>query len=344
MGSNMTIHASAPVSILDLGNWTDTPFAEHGAVLNIAVDYPVQVTVRSRKRPGVMVRTQVTQRALESGGGERSCPLEYDLLRAAARYFSVDGIEADLCYSLPPECGVSAHASAMVVLTAAVAAFAGKNYTPMQISGIAHRLHSEALGQPLGVHGHMAATMGGIALYRTTPHPRVFATPLTLTTELQRELERRLALVLTGRTPRGDFLVRLASACQPGDRQALKLLWRLRSIPAQAFESLTGGDFHRLTAIVAEGAILQERLCPSFRTPESWFLSLTASRQQGVTKTNCEGGSVTVLAPPEQIIVLTTLIREAGYTVLPIVMSPAGLRVWCDQTAQQPIPSCCQAA
>ena len=180
----MIIHACAPISMLDLGNWTDTPFAEHGAILNMAIDYPVRVTIRPRRRGGVMIRTSVQHRIHGSGGGERSCPMEYDLLRAAAHYFGVEGVEADLCYHLPPECGLSATASAMVAMTAALAHYTGKSYAPHQLATVAHQLHSAALNQPLGLHGHMAAAQGGIALYRITPHPRVFPSPVALDSAL----------------------------------------------------------------------------------------------------------------------------------------------------------------
>jgi hypothetical protein len=43
------IKCSAPIRICDLGGWTDTWFARHGAVLNIAVFPDVEVIVRMRE-------------------------------------------------------------------------------------------------------------------------------------------------------------------------------------------------------------------------------------------------------------------------------------------------------
>ncbi len=45
------INAAAPIRICDIGGWTDTWFAEHGAIFNIAI-YPyveVQISVAPRK-------------------------------------------------------------------------------------------------------------------------------------------------------------------------------------------------------------------------------------------------------------------------------------------------------
>lgn len=44
------VHAVAPIRICDIGGWTDTWFAKHGAIFNIAV-YPY-VEVQVREHPG----------------------------------------------------------------------------------------------------------------------------------------------------------------------------------------------------------------------------------------------------------------------------------------------------
>ena len=48
----MIIEAVASNRVGDFGGWTDTWFAESGAVVNFAIDLFARVTLRTRKRPG----------------------------------------------------------------------------------------------------------------------------------------------------------------------------------------------------------------------------------------------------------------------------------------------------
>ena len=52
-----SVHATAPIRACDLGGWTDTWFAGHGAVLNVAVTplVEVRIDVHRRTRPTVEV-------------------------------------------------------------------------------------------------------------------------------------------------------------------------------------------------------------------------------------------------------------------------------------------------
>ena len=137
--------------------------------------------------------------------------------------------------------------------------------------------------------------------------------------------------MLTGRTPRSDFLSRVAASCHPGDKHAWTALWHLRAIPAQAMEAISRWDFRQLGAVIAEGAALQERLCPALRTPETRYLNMLARRCGALaSKTNGEGGSVSLFGAPESIHTLEQMVREAGYALLPVRLNDSGLRVWSD--------------
>ena len=62
------MHATAPIRICDLGGWTDTWVARHGAILNIAVSPRVEVSVRAFAR------------------GSRDSPVVIDAVNYGLRY------------------------------------------------------------------------------------------------------------------------------------------------------------------------------------------------------------------------------------------------------------------
>jgi galactokinase/mevalonate kinase-like predicted kinase len=164
-GVNMIVRTSAPNHILDIGSWTDTAFAEHGAVLNGAIDAFTHVSLRPRSRRGVAVRH-------DADGGV----LAYrDFLQVVAGYFEVDGFEATIRQDNPAGLGLGASAATAVALTAAVARYAGRNYHNLQIAIIAHRIRSEECERPCAMQGYLAAALGGLSLYRLAPYPRAFA-------------------------------------------------------------------------------------------------------------------------------------------------------------------------
>src|ERR1700752_5221939 len=79
------IHSTAPIRICDNGGWTDTWFAQHGKVFNIAVQPGVEVEIRvhpvdSRPdRVGLHVRNYGERYAFSPG----NLPGRHPLLEAA---------------------------------------------------------------------------------------------------------------------------------------------------------------------------------------------------------------------------------------------------------------------
>ena len=65
------INSAAPIRVCDNGGWTDTWFAEHGKVFNIAVrphvEVQVEVSPRSEHDPHVLINAE---NLAESGDGE----------------------------------------------------------------------------------------------------------------------------------------------------------------------------------------------------------------------------------------------------------------------------------
>ncbi len=319
----MAIHASAPYRMLDIGSWTDTPFAEHGMALNCAIEPGVRVTLEARARDHASVWLRTTPAPYGT----------FDVLRLAARYFAVDGLAVWVESPWVTGSGVGAGAAIAVALTGALARYAGQQHTPHQLACIAHRLYSEALGTPCGMQSFMAAALGSIALYRVEPYPRVFTQPLALPAHGLGELERRLLLVHTGRMPRHNPYRELARRCRQGDRVTRAVLWQLRALPQCAYLALRQRDDAALALVMAEQQALQRQLIPALLSPEVQRIAAVARARGALAeKVNGAGGSVTVLCPPHARDAVMDALREIGYAATPVRLATGGVHVWQDAT------------
>jgi len=313
--------------IFDIGSWTDTPSAEHGAVLTCAIDCAIHVTLRNRQRGGHDVQTHYG--VLPHGQQARPVPFENDFFRLVLDYFNSSGIDAEVTGDVPPGFGLGGTAAVAVALTAAVGLFAGKSCTPHQLASIAHQLYLELMGRPYEMQGFLSAAIGGIALQRLTPYPRVFVQSVPLSEEVMNALEQRLLVILTGRPARRDAYHLLETRISEGGRAARESLWQLRSLPSRAVHVLRQGNFEMFGGILREQHALQRRLCPGVFSPEIWHLEAMALRHGAYgVKLNGMGGSVTVLSPPHQRGALEQYIRAMGYQVLTFKLDRCGLRLW----------------
>jgi len=327
----MIIHACAPNRILDFGSWTDTPFAEYGAALNCAIDVFSHVTLQPHARRGVLLRMNGTTSLLTPS--QRAELVSEEFLHAVARYFEVDGFEAQVHTDAPADAGLGTAASVGVALTAAVAEFAGHAIEPQRIAAIAHYVQCEELGRICGLQCYLAAALGGAALYRIEPYPRFFATPLPK--QAQDELEGRLLLVHTGRASAPNLYAEVGRRFLRGDRRSRVVLWQLRALPVRAYEAVAAGDFTALGTVMNEQAALQQQLCPSLNSPEArriWSVAREFGVQAG--KVNGSGGSLTLLCPPDARQPLMDSLRHVGYDTLPVSIERNGVQVWTDADAR----------
>src|SRR5436190_11626072 len=109
MGAVTTINAVAPIRICDIGGWTDTWFAGHGTILNLAVTPGVGVTVRVRSDASAAgqivldVQDYGDRYSYELSGG--SAPGRHPLIEAVVRSMSVPGgvgLEITIHSDAPP--------------------------------------------------------------------------------------------------------------------------------------------------------------------------------------------------------------------------------------------------
>lgn len=151
------INAMAPIRICDLGGWTDTWFAETGAVFNIGV-YPyaeVQIYVRETQSdtPRIVIHAENydVRYAIDPH------KIAYDrhpLLEASIDIMDLPdnlSFEINLYSRAPGGCSTGTSAAITTALLGALDLLTPGRRTPHEIARLAHRVETEKLGLQCGI-------------------------------------------------------------------------------------------------------------------------------------------------------------------------------------------------
>ncbi|MHB8294742.1 MAG: GHMP family kinase ATP-binding protein [Acidimicrobiales bacterium] len=195
--------SSAPIRICDLGGWTDTAFAEHGLVVNIAVEPRAEVGVVLRDPapgPGRRGHCQVHVLDYRETFELADAPQDHALLVAAIEDSGLADADMEVTVrcGAPPGSSTGTSAAVAVALIGALDGACGRSRSRLDVATAAHRLEVDRLGRQSGVQDQIASALGGVNSIEITRYPEVSVTPLLLQPGLASELERRLLLVYLG--------------------------------------------------------------------------------------------------------------------------------------------------
>lgn len=336
------INAAAPIRICDNGGWTDTWFAGHGKVFNIAVYPYAEVQVRVRKHHGAGPR--VTIYAENYGQRYSLEPLRgaYDkhpLLEAAIEYMGVPeelAIEVAIYSEAPSGCSTGTSAAVSVALIGALDCLTPGRLTSHEIAMAAQRIETELLGQQCGIQDQIAAAYGGVNYIEMFQYPHAAVSPIRVPDSIWWELEARLSLVFAGEAHSSsqvhEMVIRELEAAGPQARK----LEPLRRTAEKSRDALYAGDFAALGRAMIENTEAQAELHPALVGKHHRRI-IEIARAHGalgwkVNGAGGAGGSVTVLSGPDRA-AKRAMIREiesadTRYRQIPIFLSRFGLRVW----------------
>lgn len=336
------VNSAAPIRVCDNGGWSDTWFAQYGKVFNIAV-YPY-VEVQMRVFPCDGSRPRITINA-ENYGQRYTIDVpngNYDkhpLIEAAIDYMRVPAeyaIEVSIFSEVPGGCSTGTSAAVSVALIGTLDCLTPGRLTPHEVALAAQRIETELLKQQCGVQDQIASAHGGINFIEMFQYPHAAVSPIQIPDSVWWELEARLSLVYVGQTHNSSDTHRMVIRALEDAGPEAPQLRPLRTTAGKSKDALYAGDFDALGRAMIENTEAQRNLHPELVGVHHQRI-IDIARDCGaigwkVNGAGGAGGSVTLLSGPDRPRKreLLRLIEaaDAGYRVIPILLSRHGLRVW----------------
>ena len=346
MGSDIAllqqVNAVAPIRICDNGGWTDTWFAGHGKVFNIAVYPYVEVQMRVLRRDGA--RERFTIYAENYGekyslADPRGAYDKHPLLEAALDYMHIPdevALELAIHSEAPGGCSTGTSAAVSVALIGALDCLTPGRLTPHEVAAAAHRIETGLLKQECGIQDQLASAYGGICYIDMHQFPHASVSRIEVPAALSWELESRLLLVYTGQAHSSSDVHRKVIRELEDAGPGCPKLMPLRRAAECSRDALYAGDLKALGQAMIANTDAQGELNASLIGPAHREIIAIARRHGAVGwKVNGaggSGGSVAILTSPDHSAKRAT-IREIesanpAYRNIPVRLADHGLRVW----------------
>jgi D-glycero-alpha-D-manno-heptose-7-phosphate kinase len=194
----------------------------------------------------------------------------------------------------------------------------------------------EALRQQSGIQDQLCSAFGGINFIEMHKYPRASVSQIQVPNPIWWELERRLVLVFLGKSHDSSKIHEKVIRELENEGPDCKRLQDLRVTAEKSRDAVYAGDFAALGAAMIENTEAQARLHPELVSNDSQRVIEIAGEHGAigwkVNGAGGEGGSVTLLCPPQSY-VKRAMIRDIEndnplYMNIPIYLSRFGLRTW----------------
>lgn len=335
----MIVNAIAPVRICDIGGWTDTWFAEHGSVLNLAVTPGVEVQIETQER----ARDDRVTIRLENYGDTYSMnpdappPGRHPLLEEIVQVMGVPeelAIDVAIYSEVPPGASVGTSAAVSVAFIVALHRLLHEGFSmpPEMVAHLAHKIETERLGLQCGVQDQIACAYGGVNLI-DVQYPASTVSRLKLAPGVAMELERRLTLVYVGAPHESSRIHDLVIEELSGGGADDDRIAALRELPGRARHALAFGIVEDFGAIMDENTEIQRALhpglvCDRFEEVMSIARDFDALGCK-VNGAGGDGGSVTILSDgiSSKRRAMVAALKASGVGVLDVRLSD-GAEAW----------------
>ncbi|MEA3439195.1 MAG: GHMP kinase [Chloroflexota bacterium] len=336
-----TINSRAPIRICDNGGWTDTWFAEHGVIFNIAVlpSAEVQIVVKELRTRD----QQITIHALDYDDHYTFDNVEgwkrHHLIEAAITSMEIpDDIAVDVTIHCPVPAGASTGTSAAVTvaLIGALDHLAAGEMACHEIAHAAQKIETEVLGQQCGIQDQLCSAFGGVNYIEMHAYPQATISRIEFSERLSKELDRRLVLVYLGKSHSStrihEMVIRSLEDAGPDCQQ----LEDLRRTAPLSRDALIKGDFNALGAAMIENTEAQRRLHPNLIGSDAAAVIQIARKFNAlgwkVNGAGGEGGSLTILCSEYDEMKYAMIgeieAENPNYRYIPTQISEHGLEVW----------------
>ena len=336
------VNSVAPIRICDNGGWTDTWFAGHGRIFNIAV-YPyaeVQIEVRPLRdqEPRIIINAENFGERYAVGPDHGTWD-RHPLLEAAIEFMAIPrdlAFEVTIFSEAPSGGSTGTSAAVTVALIGALDRLTPGRLAPHEVALAAQRIETEILHQQCGIQDQLCSAYGGINYIEMFNYPHASVSSVVLPSSIWWELERRLALIYLGHSHSSsrihEMVIRDLENAGPGSPK----LEALRRTAPRSRDALYAGDFAALGRAMIDNTDAQRHLHPELVSADADKV-IEIARSFGalgwkVNGAGGEGGSLTLLCG-DQSCEKRSMIRaieasSAMFRNVPIYLSRQGLRVW----------------
>ena len=338
------INSAAPIRICDNGGWTDTWFAGHGQVFNVAA-YPlaeVQIQVLPRAQRPESERVIIHAENF----GDRYAPAldgskwyRHPLLEATIWRMGVPddlALEVTIFSQAPSGASTGTSAAVTVALIGALDRLTPGQLTPQEVAYLAHSVEVDTLKQQCGVQDQLCAAYGGINYIDIIDYPQATVYQLQVPDALWWELERRLVLIYLGRSHSSSQVHDRVIKELEGAGPAGKRLQDLRLAATRSRDAVCAGDFRELGQAMIANTEAQGRLHPDLIGADARRV-IDIARKHGalgwkVNGAGGEGGSLTLLCGPLSPVnraMIRAIEQESDlFRNIPVRLSRRGLHTW----------------
>jgi D-glycero-alpha-D-manno-heptose-7-phosphate kinase len=300
------IISQTPYRVSFAGGGTDLPaFYRHepGAVLSLALDKHMYVTVSPRFEPSTRVaytRTEIVDHVKDLG---------HELVREALNMTGLGRhLEITTVGDVPAGAGLGSSSSLTVGVLLALYAYKGQIVSAKNMAEQACRIEIDVLGKPIGKQDQYAAAFGGMNYIRFNPEGSVDVEPVPATPETMQELSKRILLFYTEQQRSADDILKRQSE---GTKDRMPVLRAMRDLAHEMRLALGGGaGLDEFARLLHEGWKLKRSLGfgIALESADAWYEQARKLGAQGGKLLGAGGGGfLLLLAPTER----HSMIRDA---------------------------------
>jgi D-glycero-alpha-D-manno-heptose-7-phosphate kinase len=323
------IASSAPTRIdlaggtLDI--WPLYLFHHDAQTLNAAISLRAHCTVRTRREPGLVIRSEDTGHHVEARHwSELRDTTELRLLGRILHFFEADGLEVVTRSESPVGAGIAGSSALNIAVCGALARWRRASLSDTELLQIAMNVEAQAIDVPTGVQDYRPALHGGIcAVELRVDGIRRVALDLD-----PAELQDRIVLAYTGASRNsGINNWEVTKRHIDGDRDVFDHFERIRDVARDMRTALVSRDWPLVGRLLADEWDNRKRLAPGVTTPEIDALIASARRAGAASGKVCGGGCLICFGEPDRKAGIRSALSAEGARVIDFNIETEGLRV-----------------
>ena len=217
-------------------------------MLSTAIDKYVYVNINKKFDGGIRLAYSKTEEV------DRLADVEHKLVRAVFEMMKVDGgVEITTIADIPSRgTGLGSSSTFTVGLINVLSAYLGRHISADELGRQSCHVEIELCGEPIGKQDQYAAAFGGLNLIEFHPDDSVLVTPVVMSGDLRRTLERRIVAFYTGITRSASDLLRQQSLEIVSNSAVQAALRRMVALTYQLRDKLCRGDLDAFGHILDE--------------------------------------------------------------------------------------------